>query len=193
MNRTFRRRWRAWAPRWRQGRRVRAGWVASLASTIRKRAATLQRGVTFDDVAGIGEAMDEPPEIIDAFLRGPTATCLAADKCPTACSRSGRPGPATLSWLAPAPGAAESAFFSIERRPAAPGRGTIDDLAVMSLLGVGQTGVRRGAPPARNCMPDAPPMPRHRSDKRGHLLRTFGREIDSRRDGSIRRRGRGQM
>lgn len=41
---------------------------------MRKRAATLQRGVTFDDVAGIGEAMDEPPEIIDAFLRVPTAT-----------------------------------------------------------------------------------------------------------------------
>jgi hypothetical protein len=41
---------------------------------MRKRAATLQRGVTFDGVAGIGEATDEPPEIIDAFLRVPTAT-----------------------------------------------------------------------------------------------------------------------
>jgi cell division protease FtsH len=57
--------------------------VASLALTIRKRAAsTLQRRVTFDDLAGIGEAMDELPEIIDVFLRVPTATCPSVDNAP---------------------------------------------------------------------------------------------------------------
>ena len=48
----------------------------------------------------------------------------------------------------------------------------IDHLAVVSLLG--QSGVRRGAPPAWNCAPDAPPMTGHHSDKRGHRLRTLG-------------------
>lgn len=45
--------WPGRSRQWREGRRVRAGWVASLASTTRKRAAsTLQRRVTFDSVAG---------------------------------------------------------------------------------------------------------------------------------------------
>jgi hypothetical protein len=167
--------WQGCSPHWLERRRVRAGWVASLASTIRNRAATLQRGVTFDDVAGIGEATDEPPEIIDAFLRVPTATYPRWDKCPrraltpAACDRQRSLG-FRRRRVRHSPRSFRS---SVARR--APLAGTIDDLAVVSLLG--QSGVRRGAPPAWNCTPDAPPMPRHRRDKRGHRLRTFGREI----------------
>lgn len=50
------------------------GLGGTLASTIRKRPASgLQRRVTFNDVAGIGEAIDELPEIIGASYGAPTA------------------------------------------------------------------------------------------------------------------------
>lgn len=89
-------------------------------------ASTLQRRVAFDYVVGIGEVMDELPEIIE-FCASDRDVPVGGHM-PTACSRSGQLGPATLSWIAPGPGEAQSGFFRsrVDRR--APVVGTIDDL-----------------------------------------------------------------
>jgi hypothetical protein len=52
---------------------------------------------------------------------------------------------------------------------------TIEELAVMSLLDPERAEAIRAA--GLNCAPDAPPMPGHRSDKRGHRLRTLGEDF----------------
>jgi len=70
---------------------------------MRKRAATLQRGVTFDGVAGIGEAMTSRPRSSTPFCASRPRRILGG-QMPTACSHSGRLWPATLSWLSLAPG-----------------------------------------------------------------------------------------